>query len=70
MSVESQDRAVISAEVKDALLGATESGLFLAMVQVRETEDGTLVADVYGENGEVEGTYELDILVGRPVPQS
>lgn len=67
MSVESQDRAVIAQEVTDALIGATDTGLFLAMAQVRQVEDGTLVADVYSEDGNVEGTYTLEVIVGHRI---
>lgn len=67
MSAESQDRAVIGAEIKDALLGATENGLFLAIAQVREAEGGELVADIYSETGQVKSTYELEVVVGRRI---
>lgn len=69
MSVESQDRAVISGEVTDALLGATENGIFLAMAQVRQLDDGTLVADLYSDDGKVEATYGLEVIVGRRTDQ-
>lgn len=64
MSIESQDAALIREEVTSALLDATEQGLFLMFSQVRQLEDGRLVADVYDERGEVQATYELDIFIG------
>ena len=69
MSVESQDRALVGQEVKDALLGATETGVFLAMAQVRELDDGALVADVYSEDGKVIATYALEVVVGARIEQ-
>lgn len=69
MSLESQDRAVVSQEITDALLGSTETGLFLAMAQVRQLDDGTLVADLYADDGKVVATYALDIVVGARIDE-
>lgn len=69
MSIESTDAALIHDEVKSALLGATEQGLFLMFTQARELEDGRLVMDVYDEAGKVQATYELDIFVGRRIDE-
>lgn len=65
MSLESKDATLIVDEVTDALISATYDGLYLGFAQVREAEDGVLVADVYSDDGQRDATYELDITVGR-----
>ena len=65
MSFETKDRDLIDTEVTDALIGATDDGLYLGFVQVRHDDEHRLVADVYDDEGNVTATYLLNVVVGE-----
>ncbi|SDH43268.1 hypothetical protein [Microbacterium sp. 77mftsu3.1] len=56
--------SLIQDEIANALIGATDDGAYLGYAQVREAENGQLVADVYTDEGDIIATYPLAIVVG------